>query len=190
MHEPCAQVRSLAIHYATVRHPEADTQRYEVLAQTLASQACPRGPHGHLDADPLVEQALLWLWALAGGPSPPENPGDTTPIPLPGDDPVAFTITSVALLEAVLFLGEIAAHQVASAFLQHLRDELAQRALELVAILTREETAQAVDAEVVCAVCGAVGLEFWYSGQMWGETLCEPCYEMRARQGQALSLEP
>lgn len=190
MHEPCAQVRSLTLHYATVRHPEAEVQRYEILAQTLASQVCPRGPHGHLEAGPLVQQALLWLWALAGGPSPAENPDDPTPFPLPGGDPVAFTTTSLALLEALLFAGEMSAQQIATAFLQRHRDALAQRALELVAILTREETAQAVDAEVVCAVCGSAGLEFWYSGQTWGETLCEPCYEARVQQGQARSLEP
>lgn len=190
MHEPCAQVRSLTIHYATVRHPGAEPQRYEILAQTLASQVCPRGPHGHLDADPLVQHTLLWLWALSGGPSPPENPEDITPIPIPGDDPVAFTTTAVALLEAFLFSGEVAAQQVASAFLRGYHDEPAHRALELVAILSREQTAQVVDDEVVCSVCGTRGLEFWYSGQTWGETLCEPCYEARVRAGQARSLKP
>jgi len=189
-HEPCAQVRSLTIHYATVRHPGAETRRYEILAQALASQVCPRGPHGHLDADPLVQHTLLWLWALSGGPSPPENPEDTAPIPLPGGDPVAFTTTSVALLEAFLFSGEVAARQVASLFLQQQPDELAHRALELVTILTREETAQAVDDEVICTVCGAGGLDFWYSGQTWGETLCEPCYEARVQEGQARSPKP
>lgn len=189
MHEPCAQVRSLTIHYATVRHPGAETRRYEILAQALASQVCPRGPHGHLDADPLVQHTLLWLWALSGGPSPPENPEDTAPIPFPGGDPVAFTTTSVALLEAFLFSGEVAARQVASVFLQQQPDELAHRALELVTILTREETAQAVDDEVICTVCGAGGLDFWYSGQTWGETLCEPCYEARVQEGQARSPE-
>ncbi len=191
LHEPCAQVRSLTIHYATIRHPGAETQRYEILAQTLASQVCPRGPHGHLDADPLVQHALLWLWALSGGPSPPENPEETSPVPIPGDDPVVFTTTSVALLEAFLFAGEVAAQQVASAFLLQQPDsELTHRALELVTVLTREETAQAVDEEVACTVCGAEGLDFWYSGQMWGETLCETCYEARVQEGQARSPEP
>jgi hypothetical protein len=190
MHEPCAQVRSLTIHYATVRHPEAEPQRYEILAQTLASQVCPQGPHGHLDADPLVQHTLLWLWVLCGGPSPPENPEAPAPIPVPGGDPVAFTTTAVALLEAFLFSGEVAAQQVASGFLQGAHDEQAHRALELVAMLTREEAAQAIDEDVVCSVCGAEGLEFWYSGQTWGETLCEPCYEARVRAGQARSLEP
>lgn len=189
MHEPCAQVRSLTIHYATVRHPDAETQRYEILAQTLASQVCPRGPHGHLDADPLVQHTLLWLWALSGGPSPPENPEAAAPIPVPGGDRVAFTTTSLALLEAFLFSGEVAAQQVASAFLQNYRDELTHRALELVTVLTREETAQAVDDDVVCSVCGAEELDFWYSGQTWGETLCESCYETRVQEGQARSME-
>ncbi len=187
MHEPCAQVRSLTIHYATIRHPEAEPQRYEILAQTLASQVCPRGPHGHLDADPLVQHTLLWLWALAGGPAPPQHAEEAIPIPLPGGDPVAFTHTSLALLEAFLFSGEVAAQQVASTFLQEHRDEFAHRALELVGVLTREETAQAVDEEVSCTVCGAEALDFWYSGQTWGETLCEPCYEARVKEGQARS---
>ncbi len=190
MHEPCAQVRSLTIHYATVRQPEAEMQRYEILAQTLASQVCPRGPHGHLDADPLVQHTLLWLWAFAGGPAPPAHPEDPTPIPVPGGDPVAFTTTSLALLEAFLFAGEMAAQQVATTFLQGYHDELAHRALELVAMLTREETAQAVDEDVTCSVCGAEGLDFWYSGQTWGETLCEPCYEARVAEGQARAPKP
>ncbi len=194
MHEPCAQVRSLTIHYATVRHPGAETRRYEILAQTLASQVCPRGPHGHLDVDPMIQHTLLWLWALSGGPSPPENPPENpeapAPIPVPGGNRVAFTTTSLELLEAFLFSGEVAAQQVASAFLQSYHDELAHRALELVAVLTREETAQAVDDDVVCSVCGTEGLDFWYSGQTWGETLCETCYETRVQEGQARSLAP
>ncbi|PON10092.1 hypothetical protein C2W62_51940, partial [Candidatus Entotheonella serta] len=157
-------MRSLTIHYATIRHPEAEPQRYEILAQTLASQVCPRGPHGHLDGDPLVQHTLLWLWALAGGPAPPQHAEEAIPIPLPGGDPVAFTHTSLALLEAFLFSGEVAAQQVASTFLQEHRDEFAHRALELVGVLTREETAQAVDEEVSCTVCGAEALDFWYSG--------------------------
>jgi hypothetical protein len=194
MHEPCAQVRSLAIHYATVRHPGAETQRYEILAQTLASQVCPRGPHGHLDADPLVQHTLLWLWVLSGGPSPPENPPedpeDTAPTPLPGGDAVAFTTASLELLEAFLFSGEVAAQQVATNFLQRHHDELTHRGLELVAMLSREQTAQAVDDEIVCSVCGADGLESWYSGQTWGEVLCEPCYEARVEAGQARAPKP
>jgi hypothetical protein len=190
MHEPCAQVRSLTIHYAAVRHPEAAPQRYEILAQSLASQVCPRGPHGHIDADPMVQHTLLWLWVLSGGPSPPEHPDDATAVPIPGGDRVAFTTTAVALLEAFLFSGEAAAQQIAGQFLQGYHDEPAQRALELVSALSREQTAQAVDEDVACSVCGAAGLDFWYSGQTWGETLCESCYEMRVQQGQARPPNP
>ncbi len=185
LHEACAQVRSLTVHYVTVRHPAAELPRYEALAQVLASQACPRGPHGHLDGEPLVQQALLWLWVLAGGPSPPENPDSETSIPLPGGDPVAFTAASLALLDALLFAGETVAEQVASDFLRRQGDDLAQRALELLAMLTREETAQAVAAGVTCASCGAGDLDLWYNGQTWGETLCEMCYEARVKAGQA-----
>lgn len=191
MHEACAQVRSLTIHYATVRYPEADPQRYEILAQTLASQVCPRGPHGHLDADPMVQHALLWLWVLCGGPAPPENlEDDHMSIAVPGGDVIAFTTVSLELLETFLFSEEAAAQQVASQFLQGQHDELAHRALELVAALSREQTAQAVDEDVMCSVCGATELDFWYSGQTWGETLCEPCYERRVQEGQARSQKP
>ena len=195
MHEACAQVRSLAIHYATLRHPEVDPQRYEILAQVLASQVCPRGPHGHIDADPMVQHALLWLWVLCGGPPPPanqpENPeDDEAPIPLPGDDTVAFTNAALELLDAFLFDGELAAQHIAGRFLQDYDDELAERARELVAALSREQTSEAMGEDVVCSLCGAADLDFWYSGQTWGETLCEACYEARVQEGQARSQEP
>ncbi len=192
LHEPCAQVRSLALHYFTVRHPTTEVHRYETVAQILASQACPQGGAGHLEAGS-VHQGLLWLWALAGGPSPSEIAGSavslTQPsaraLPLPGGDPIAFTTTSLALLEALLFTGEGAAQQVATTFLRRHRDALSHRALELVESLSREETARAVDEEVTCSICGAQGLELWYSGQTWGDTLCEPCYEAQVTSGQA-----
>jgi hypothetical protein len=186
-------VRSLAIHYVNTRHPGADVQGYETVAQVLASQACPQGGGAHLDAGPLVHQAMLWLWALAGGPSPPESTGESDPLSrnsvrfeqVPGSDLAAFTTTSLALLEALIFTGEMAAHQVATRFLLGQHDALAHRGLELVNVLTREETAQVVDAGGTCTVCGAEGLELWYSGQTWGDTLCESCYEERVREGQA-----
>ena len=71
MHEACVQIRSLALHYFTVRHPAAAAQRRDTAAQLLGSQACPQGGETHLSAEPLVDQALLWLWALAGGPAAP-----------------------------------------------------------------------------------------------------------------------
>jgi hypothetical protein len=193
LHEACAQVRSLAIHYVTTHHPEADARGYETLSQVLASQACPQGGGAHLDAGPPAHQAMLWLWALAGGPSPPESAGESDPLSrnsvrfehVPGADLIAFTTTSLSLLEALIFTGEMAAHQVATRFLLGHHDALAQRGLELVNVLTREETAQVVEAGVTCMVCGAEGLDLWYSGQTWGDTLCEPCYEARVRQGQA-----
>ena len=43
MHEACVQIRSLALHYFTVRHPAAAPQRRDTAAQLLGSQACPRG---------------------------------------------------------------------------------------------------------------------------------------------------
>ena len=82
LHEPCAQVRSLALHYFTVRHPTTEVHRYETVAQILASQACPQGGAGHLEAES-VHQGLLWLWALAGGPSPSEIAAVPCPSPSP-----------------------------------------------------------------------------------------------------------
>ena len=193
LHETCAQVRSLALHYATVNHPTADVHHYDILAQVLASQACPQGGSGHLDDDLLVHQAMLWLWAFAGGPSPAEMPErrpsscqDTVSLPgLPGGAAVAFTTAALALLDALVFSGEAAAQQVAFTFLQGHDDALARRALEVIESLSREEMTRAVDDDVSCAVCGAERLELWYSGQTWGETLCETCYEARVVDGQA-----
>lgn len=193
LHEACAQVRSLALHYATVNHATADAHRYEVMAQVLASQACPQGGGGHLDDDLLVHQAMLWLWALAGGPTPEEMPDrqqsslqDNVLLPaLPGGEAAAFTTAALALFDALIFSGEAAAQRVAFTFLQGHVDTLAHRALELIDSLSREEMARAVDEEVACAACGAERLELWYSGQTWGETLCEVCYEARVAGGQA-----
>src|SRR5215510_9875159 len=99
MHEACVQVRSLALHYFTVQYPAAEARRYDIAAQLLASQVCPQGGDTHLNVEPLVDQALLWLWALAGGPAAPNTSGDSVPPPqgaagrmrLPGGDPDAFT---------------------------------------------------------------------------------------------------
>lgn len=191
-HEACIQVRSLAIHYLTVRHPTADAQRHALTAQILASQACPQGGVGHLDADPLVDHAFLWLWILAGGPTPevvhqvPSRPPRTEDLPpLPGGDPVAFTTVALAMLEALAYTGDSAARQVATRFLLAQHDALTERALELVDTLMRHETARVVEAGVACADCGTEGLELWYTGQTWGETLCESCYEARLAEGQA-----
>lgn len=181
-HEACIQIRSLALHYFTARHPTAAPQRYETVAQILASQGCPQDGVAHLDTDPLVDQALLWLWALAGGPAPQDI---TARIALPGSDPAAFTMAALATLEALLFTGNTAAQQVAITFLQAHTDTLAQRALELVDAIMRRDTQGHVEAGVACADCGAQDLELWYTGQSWGDTLCEVCYETRIAHGQA-----
>jgi hypothetical protein len=192
MHEACVQIRSLALHYFTVRHPAAAAQRRDTAAQILGSQACPQGGETHLSAEPLVDQALLWLWALAGGPAAPNTHGDSVSPPhsgdhirLPGGDAAAFTAAALALLEALLFVGDTAAQQVAEAFLRDHSDPLAHRALRLVDALTRQDTAGGVEVGITCADCGAQDLELWYTGQAWGETLCEPCYETRVAHGQA-----
>ena len=193
MHEACVQIRSLALHYFTVRYPAAEAHRHEVAAQLLASQVCPQGGDTHLNVEPLVDQALLWLWALAGGPVAPNVRGDgvlpppdtTGRVRLPGGDPVAFTTVAVALVEALLFTGDTAAQQVAEAFLRAHTDPFAHRALRLVAALTQQDTQEGMEVGVICADCGAPDLELWYSGQTWGDTLCESCYEARVTHGQA-----
>jgi hypothetical protein len=191
-HEACIQIRSLALHYFTVHHPAEEAQRYEIAAQLLASQACPQGGDQHLDVEPRVQEALLWLWALAGGPAVPDTPRvfmppfqDITPVPLPGGDPVVFTTAALAMLEALLFTGPEAAHQTAAAFLRAHTDALARRALMLIDAIVQQETARVVEAGIICMDCGVEGLDVWYTGQTWGETLCEACYETRMTQGQA-----
>ncbi len=196
-HEACIQVRSLALHYFTVRHPAAEAQRYEIAAQLLASQACPQDGEQHLDVAPRVQEALLWLWALAGGPAVPDTPRvvmpplqDTTPMPLPGGDPVAFTAAALTMLEALLFTGNEVAHQTAATFLRTHADALARRALMLIDAIVQQETARVVEAGVICVDCGTEGLEVWYTGQTWGETLCEACYETRMTHGPAQPHDP
>jgi hypothetical protein len=193
VHEACVQVRSLALHYLTVRYPTAEAQRRDTAAQLLASQVCPQGGDAHLSAEPLVDQALLWLWALAGGPAAPSASGDDMPprhgtggrLRLPGGDPIAFTTAALAMWEALLLTGDAAARQVAETFLLAHADPLSQRALRLVDELTRQHTQGWVDMGITCADCGAQELELWYTGQTWGETLCVSCYEARVARGQA-----
>src|SRR5574341_2351041 len=187
MHEACIQIRSLALHYFTVRYPATEAHRRDTAAQLLASQACPQGGDTHLNVEPLVDHALLWLWALAGGPVAPTAPGAGLPPPhatmghvrLPGGAPVAFTAVALAMVEALLFTGETAAQQIAAAFLGAAADPLAHRALRLVDALSRQDTQAWVDVGITCVDCGAQELELWYTGQTWGDTLCGACYEAR-----------
>jgi hypothetical protein len=192
-HEACIQIRSLALHYFTVRHPAADAHRHDLAAQLLASQACPQGGDMHLEVEPLVHKAILWVWAFAGGLAFPDasrsalppSSHAADPVPLPGGDPVAFTAAALTMLEALLFTGDEAAQQIAETFLRTHPDVLARRALTLVNSITQQEMARVIEAGVICVDCGAEGLEIWYTGQTWGETLCEACYEARAAHGQA-----
>jgi hypothetical protein len=193
IHEACVQVRSLALHYLTLRHPAAAAHRRDTAAQLLASQVCPQGGDAHLPPEPLVDQALLWIWALAGGPAAPQAGGDALSAPhdtegrlrLPGGDPSAFTAAALAMLEALLFTGDTVAQQIAESFLRAHADPLAHRALRLVDELTRQDNQGWMDVGVTCADCGAQELELWYTGQTWGDTLCMPCYEARVARGQA-----
>jgi hypothetical protein len=193
MHEACVQVRSLALHYFTEQYPATEAHRRDTAAQILASQVCPQGGDTHLAVEPLVDQALLYLWALAGGPAPPNAPGDAIPplqvatvqIRLPGGDLAAFTTAALEMLEALLFIGDTAAQQAAIAFLQAHADPLAHRALRLMDALTRPDPQGTLDVGIICVDCGAQDLELWYTGQTWGETLCGSCYEARVTHGQA-----
>lgn len=194
-HETFIQIRSLALHYFTVQHPAADVGRLGMAAQLLASQSCILVGDSPLEEESLYQQALLWLWALAGGIPAPGSPGFTLAPPLdhagrvrpPGGDPVAFTAAALAMLEALLFTGDAAAQQVALAFLRAHPDQLAQRAMELVDAVTRQDFTRVVDEGVTCVDCGEQDLDMWYSGQTWGDTLCASCYEARVAHGQARS---
>src|SRR5262245_22402682 len=112
-------------------------------------------------------------------------PQDTGPVPLRGGDPTAFTIAALARLEALRFVGNEAAQVSAVSFLQSHPDALARHALMLIDAVVQQETARVVEAGVICVDCGTEGLEVWYTGQTWGETLCEACYETRVTHGQA-----
>ena len=87
--------------------------------------------------------------------------------------------------EALLFTGNEAAQQITATFLRAHADALARRALMLIDAIVQQETARLVEAGVICVDCGTEGLDVWYTGQTWGETLCEACYEMRVTHGQA-----
>jgi len=147
----------------------------------------------HLEVEPLVHKAILWVWAFAGGLAFPDasrsaaspSAHAAAPFPLPGGDAVAFTAAALTMLEALLFTGDEAAQQSAETFLHAHPDALARRALALVHSITQQEMARVVDAGVICVDCGAEGLELWYTGQTWGETLCEVCYEVRVAHRQA-----
>jgi hypothetical protein len=89
----------------------------------------------------------------------------------------------VPVIEALVFASEALARDLAAQFLRQAGDPAAQRAAD---IFQRCVLGQIVDldAPVVCTDCGAAGLELWYTGQTWGETLCEACYAARVRAGQ------
>ena len=186
-HEACVQIRSLALHYFTVRHPAVEAHRYEIAAQLLASQACPQGGDQHLDVEPRVQEALLWLWALAGGRRSQTHPRllcphSTTPTPRQSHSQ-----------EAILWplrpqhwpcwkrclRGHEAAHQTAATFLRTHADALARRALMLIDAIVQQETARVVEAGVICMDCGAEGLDVWYTGQTW----VRPCVRRAMRHG-------
>ena len=98
---------------------------------------------------------------------------------------MAFTAAALSMLETLLFTGDTAAQQVAVTFLCAHPDQRAQRALDLVDAVIRQDLTRVMDEGVDCVDCGAQDLDMWYTGQAWGDTLCAPCYEARVAQGQA-----
>ena len=196
-HEACVQIRPLAFHYfyGALSGGGGSSLR-DRCNNSWPSQGCPQGSDQHLDVEPRVQEALLWLWLWLGGPAVPDTSRivmpplqDTTPIPLPGADPVAFRPRRWPCWKHC-FTGQEAAHQIAAAFLRTHADALARRALMLIDAIIQQETARVVEAGVICVDCGVEGLDIWYTGQTWGETLCEACYETRVAHGQAQPPNP
>jgi hypothetical protein len=186
------QLLSLALHYFTARHPEADAFQISTAAQVLCRYAVEFLGGYPIEEEDLYERADAWLLALAGG-TPPEPGGTLALTPpydeeghplLPGSDIVTFTRAMVPIIEALVFEGEAAARRLAEAFLRHGGDLEAQRAAEIFRCCVLGERLD-LDAAVTCADCGATDLDVWYSGQTWGEMLCEACYTARVAQGQA-----
>lgn len=186
------QLLSLALHYFTVRHPEADDLQVCTAAQVLVSHAVMFVGGYPVEEDPRYEQAEAWLLSLAGGVPPAPGgvmsltpPYDDAGHPLlPGGDIAAFTRAMVGVIEALVFTSEAIARTLAEQFLRHAGDVAAQRAADIFQRCVLG-TVLDLDAPVVCGDCGAEGLDVWYTGQTWGETLCEACYATRVQAGQA-----
>ena len=162
-----------------------------IAAQLLASQACPQGSDQHLDVEPRVQEALLWLWALAEGPAVPDTPTivmpplhdtDTTPVPLPGGDPVAFTAQHWPCWKRCSLRGTKRPSDCGNLLAPH-ADALARRALMLIDAIVQQETARVVEAGVMCRLWGRGARRLVRADR--GETLCEACYETRVTHGQA-----
>jgi hypothetical protein len=83
-----------------------------------------------------------------------------------------------------MFTSEAIARNLAEAFLRQADDAAAHRAADIFQRCVLGQVLD-LDAPVVCGDCGAEGLDVWYTGQTWGETLCAACYETRAQAGQA-----
>jgi hypothetical protein len=187
-----SQLLALAIHYFTSRHPEASDLKVIIAAQVLYRYAMEFLGGYPVEEEAVYERADAWLLALAGG-QPPEPGGFLALTPpydaaghplLPGGDIVAFTRAMVDIIEALVFTGEPEARRLAETFLRQAGDQHAQRAADIFWQCVLGEVMD-LDAAVTCADCGAQDLEVWYSGQTWGETLCEACYAERVATGHA-----
>jgi hypothetical protein len=174
------ELSSLALHYFTTRHPEADALQICTAAQVLTSNAVGLFGGYPVDEYPLYDQAEAWLLSLAGGvpPAPGGVMALTPPYDdagqaiVPGGDVAAFTRAMVPIIEALVFTSEASARTLAEAFLRQAGDPAAQRAADIFQRCVLGQVMD-LDAPVLCTDCGAEGLELWYTGQTWGETLCE-----------------
>jgi hypothetical protein len=186
------QLLALALHAFTVRHPEADDLQVCTAAQVLVSHAVGLLGGSPVNEYPLYEQAEAWLLSLAGGtpPAPGEIMALTPPYDangdaiVPGGDMAAFTRAMVGIIEALVVTSEAQARTLAEACLRQAGDRAAQRAADIFQQCVLGQ-GLVVDAPVICTDCGAAGLELWYTGQTWGETLGEACYAPRVQAGQA-----
>jgi hypothetical protein len=186
------QLLALALHYFTTRHPDADALQICTAAQVLTSNAVGLFGGYPVEEDPRYEQAEAWLLSLAGGtpPAPGEIMALTPPYDangiamVPGGDLAAFTRAMVGIIEALVFTSEAQARTLAEACLRQAGDLAAQRAADIFHQCVLGQGLD-VDAPVSCGACGAAGLDLWYTGQTWGETLCEACFAARVETGQA-----
>jgi len=166
---------SLALHYFTRRHPEADALQVCTAAQVLVSHAVAFLGGYPIEEEAIYEQADAWLLSLAGGVPP--APGDIVALTppydaeghplLPGGDIAAFTRAMVPLIETLVFTSEAQARALAEAFLRQAGDPAAQRAAEIFQRCVLGHVVD-MDALVVCADCGAEPLDVWYTGQTGG----------------------
>jgi hypothetical protein len=86
------------------------------------------------------------------------------------------------VVEALLFEGEAQALHVVERCLAQAGDAYAARAAAIFHCTTLPAPPEE---QVTCAECKAQDLEIFYTGQRWGEILCEACFHARMQVGTA-----